>query len=791
MTTFDYVMPGIVPNSVEVKGKVKRGEQVTASFKTTKPIQGNKLSVYITNGTDEKTYLTCIASEGNTSFDCTGTSPQSGSSPYYSVIVLMTDDAGNFASNSIGVTEIDNVPPNLASFQIVPTAAKLNETITVMVTADETLGKIPVISAQTVKEGITYSLNFTVRPNPLGKISYTYDSQLINEDIKDGIYSFLDFTLEDEAGNSIVIPGPKDAFTIDNIPPKITKIETDRPRYSKVSPYDKVTIKIACSKDLDVFGAMLTVSVGGEAVTSCSAYQKDTWPNYTCTYDIKTTDTTGVKELFVQAKDGTGNMGYGTASTFFDFTPPTIQASSGSPNPAGKGAEFVYMMTAGEDLASDPVPVSIPALTFSLVTKSANTYTWKHDVATTDTSNPAYTISFALTDTVGNAATVSGTGFAIDVAAPVITAVSVASNNSKDTTLAKNGNTITAVYKVNKTPGSDPVVRIGGKDMFCTGPTGAVPNLQYSCTYTTTTSGGTPDTDGYKSVSVNLVDKAGNSASKDIGGVTYDFIIPTLSMTVEPQARPGRAMEKIIITVVASESLDSSGVVLVHTGLTLTAQPPAGNTYVWTHTVTDTEPNQKYPLSATATDKAGNTTAGTTTGEAWVDGIKPGLTGDPTLNKTSGIYKAGEKIAVTFTANKSLGTKIPTALLNTTIPIDLPCATTGTLNQYKCEMVTALDGHELPESLVLISIAMQDEAGNNGYAGVNAALDFTPPSVSSSSGTPDPAGIGFTLTYTMSPSEELSTTPVITTTPALTFGAPTKSGNTYTWTRAITGAESS
>jgi hypothetical protein len=198
--------------------------------------------------------------------------------------------------------------------------------------------------------------------------------------------------------------------------------------------------------------------------------------------------------------------------------------------------------------------------------------------------------------------------------------------------------------------------------------------------------------------------------------------------------------------------------------------------------------NTGFNLSATAKDAAGNAAATATTGSVALDGVAPAVVSGPTLDKLSGIYRAGESIAVTFSTGEALDPAAMTVRLGTQPWETMPCVDNGG-GSYTCTLASPLAGTETPEGPVAVTVQVADPAGNTGYANTNVTLDFLPPTVSNSGGSPEPAGFGKVLSYTLNASEPLSANPVLHITPALSLSGPTRSGTLYTWTRTIDGTE--
>jgi len=625
--TLDGVVPEMSGANVS-PDRVKGGESFEVAFTASEALPADP-EVTFSNGSDAPSTMTLKTKNGN-DYVYEGTAPQSGSSPYYTVTVTLSDGAGNQTTSNAGTMAIDNVAPQLAGLEVAPAGAKLNDTIRVVLTADEPLSGPPALTAKTGATTITFA------PADLtpGKISYAY-TYVVTGATTEGVYTVQPFELLDVAGNArSVTPSPAKTFSVDSSVPVVQNVASDKAKYSRVAGYNRVTVTFDASEDV---GSGLSVKVGGQAM-ACDAYSA-TAPNYTCRYDIQPADTAGTKSLNVQAADVAGNTGFGSGSVEYDFGNPAVVSAAPSQGYYKGGQTIAYTVSVSEPLLGNPGRPAVRVYKDSVLqpdyfanpsSETDTSFTYTKAV----TADGVYTVEIDLTDKAGNAVANAGSpvGWTIDATAPNVafTPPAVTTNNPNDNTLAKNGEVVTAVFNVNEAVQGTPTVTIGGQAMSCSG---AGP---YTCTRTATTGDGS----GVKTATVTATDTAGNVKVQDIGSVTYDFIAPSVTVGSDsiqlipfagcllPSVTKVALNTTARVTFTASEPLLSDPSVTINPSAgtwSISKYSSAGNTYIYDIKPTGGSPTQGVTqVRVVLTDKAGNGSGTLTLSPTFaVDTVKP------------------------------------------------------------------------------------------------------------------------------------------------------------------------
>jgi len=785
MLALDGVAPE-VSNAVLDPPRVAKGGQFTLTFDVSET-PGADPEVAFNNGVDVPVPMSKASSIG-LSFTYTGTAPNSGSAPFYGVTVSVSDTAGNRTVASAGTVEIDNVAPGVAGLDVAPKAAKKGDTIRVVLSATETLSGPPVLTASNGTETITpAALDMAA-----GKLNYSYEHPLTDASPQ-GTFLVQGFTISDVAGNEkAVTPEAEWTFFVDSREPVVGAVTADKAKYSRVSGYDTVTVTFDCTEDV---ASGLTVTVGGAGMT-CAAWQAQS-PNYMCTYAIQSGDTGGVKPIEIKATDAAGNSAYGSGSVEYDFTNPAVISAGPGQGAYKLNDSVLYTINVSEPISGNPARPSVrvfkdgveqPVFFGDPVSETETSFTYSKPVASG--MDGTYTVTVELTDKAGNAAAgLPGIGWSVDAAPPVVTPVSLTTNNPNFNTLAKDGEVVTAVFTVNEDPPSSPTVALGGKAMSLVSKAGTGP-----FTFTYTRAAATADGDGAKTASVTTTDLAGNVTVQDIGGVVYDFVKPAVSSS-GGTPNPAGLGKVLTYTLNASEPLVSDPVLHLTPALALSGPVQTGTLYTWTRTIDGNETQGAYTVIVDLFDLAGNADAGVAAAGFDLDRAVPAIVTGPTLNKNPPFYKVGDTVAVAFTANEDLDATLPTATINTTTPVNMSCTAGGGTNDYTCSLGRNLTSSDVPQGQVGISIVLADAAQNMGFSSATMTLDYTNPALVSASPSQAYYRGGQTIAYAVSVSEPLLGSPGRPTVRVLKdgveqpgyFGAPSSETDTsFTYTKGVT-----
>jgi hypothetical protein len=660
------------------------------------------------------------------------------------------DAAGNMGFGS-GSVEFDFTGPAL-QLSVQPTGrpARLGELVTVGVAANEALNPAGIA----LDSG---ALNLGTPSGSGTSYSWTYTVK----DTDSGTFN-LSATAADAVGNLAAAPATG-TILLDGIAPTLSNVSADRAKYSRVAGFDTVTLTFDCTEDV---GSGLGVTVGGAAM-SCGAWQTQS-PSYACTYTVQSGDTGGVKSIEIKATDAAGNSAYGSGSVEYDFTGPAVISAGPGQGAYKLNDSVLYTVNVSEPLSGDPARPVVKVFKDGVeqagffgdpVSETDTSFTYSKPVVSgTDGS---YTVTVDGTDKAGNAATgLSGTGWKVDAALPVVTPVSLTTNNPNFNTMAKDADTVTAVFTTNEDPPQNPSVVLGGKAMAFASKTGTGP---YTFTYNYTVATG--DGDGAKTATATATDAAGNVTVQDIGGVTYDFAPPEAALEAAPaSARVGTTVR---VTLTGTEPISGPPPLEAKNGGSTAAFVAQDSTawklsYSYAYVVTGGTAAGVHTMQPfSVTDQAGNSRVVTPSPAVTfsVDPTIPAIVGTPTLNKSPASYKAGDVILLSFTTTEDLDGSLPKVTLNTGTPKDLPCAAGAGVNDYTCTLAAPLTGTESPQGLTGISIELADPAGNVGFASTTLTLDFAAPFVISAKPAQPSYKLNDTILYSVNVSEPLSGSP--------------------------------
>ncbi|MBI5529276.1 MAG: hypothetical protein HY897_23370 [Deltaproteobacteria bacterium] len=652
--TLDGVVPTMSGASLN-PSRIRGGEKFELTFSASEAIPGDP-DVAFSNGTDAPVSMTLKLKTGN-DYVFEGTAPASGSSPYYAVTVSLEDGAGNQRSGSAGTIEIDNVAPELAGLEVAPAGAKVGDTIRVVLTADETLLGPPALVA---KAGGT-DLNFAAVDSTPGRISYAY-TYVVTAGLWQGVYTIQPLSLSDIAGNvRQVTPNPPKTFTVDSSVPQVMF----GPSFDKIPAVYKagetISLLMQATENLDASLPTVTLNTSTPKSLPCTAGPGANF--YTCALASPLSGTEapqGQVGIGIQLSDAAGNTGFANGNVTLDFVPPAL-LTAGAGQARYKGSEFVYYtITVSEPLFGNP---GRPVVRVYRGGAEQAGFFGPAPINETDTSftyrsmalghpDGDYTVGIDLTDKAGNVTPgLAGGGFSFDSATPVVTAVSVTTNNPNSSALARDSNVTTAVFSVDEGLYADPQVTLGGKTMTFVSKTGTGP-----WTYTYTRAAAVGDGDGTKAATVTAMDLAGNVRVQDVGSVTYDFTAPAvISSMVSPN--PAGMGKVLTYTVTASETLFEPPVLHFTPVLTMQGPVQSGTQYAWTRNIDGAETQGAYTVTVDMIDLAGNPRSGAPAAGFSVDWAAPVVTpvsvttNNPNFNTFA---KNGEVVTAVFTVNGDL-----------------------------------------------------------------------------------------------------------------------------------------
>jgi hypothetical protein len=338
----------------------------------------------------------------------------------FPLVVEVGDRVGNRRVVAAGAVTVDAVPPVLLDAVFTPPVARLGINAYLSVTVSEVLDRPPQLTWDTETGDPGFS--FAARSG----LTYTYSLQ-VDQGRRPGTYPLREVVMVDPAGN-LVRGRPADLglvldFTLDNEPPRVTRVQTSRARYSAQAPFDVFELTLDCSEPVDLPPARLEVTLAGLPVP-CGTYQA-TSPHYRCLLPLTGEEPEGPAHVGVVATDGAGNVGVGSALTVpeLDFTAPSLLSSSASPRLAKLGDELTYTVTPSETLAAPAALHVWGPGPLTLLPVEGVPHAFRH-VTTADDVDGTYLVTVTLVDTVGNLARdLEAAPVRLNVTVPTILAV--------------------------------------------------------------------------------------------------------------------------------------------------------------------------------------------------------------------------------------------------------------------------------------------------------------------------------------------------------------------------------
>ena len=557
-----------------------------------------------------------------------------------SVQVHVTDLAGNMSElDRADFLVFDYGAPLLEQSEILTHAVRAGIAAGVSFSFSEPLSidNPAVVELQRRDAGVPVGPALPMTLDVVNGTNYVFTRTIVAGDA-DGIYDVDLVSFRDVAFNEGT-PATVGTLRIDNTPPSVTAIQTaggvvssitGLRTYSAVAGFDTITVAFDVDENLTdnadpADNGVLTVALDGTAFT-CSPFQVGS-PSYSCTAPVAS-GTSGRRAIAITARDAVDNVTTLEAAMGLDFDPPSLYA--GTPGRAAyKGGEIaLYAVELSE-------PVDVATLTVTTrrdgtavdgffgdpeVSPSRASFTLHGKSPLAPADQGRYTIEVVAQDDVGNrSATLSDPsgGFTVDATAPVLTGVSVVSNNANFNTLAKDGDTVTATFSANEALSHNPTVLLGGLTMDLVSATGSSPT-----TYVYERRVATADGSGVRSVFVTAEDVAGNVGTLSFGSITLDFVAPAIAtgsetVTLTPgTGNPLTSVSKVTFNTKAQVSFTATEPLLNDPNISLS---PATGTwtiakvsgvaghYMYDITLTGGSPAQTtYSVIAALTDRAGN-----------------------------------------------------------------------------------------------------------------------------------------------------------------------------------------
>ena len=495
-----------------------------------------------------------------------------------------------------------------------------------------------------------------------------------------------------------------DTFTIQQSQPVLTAvaIASNNAVTSLAKVGDVVTLSFTASEAINA----PTVTIATHSVTAIAGANN----SYTATYTMVSGDASGVVPFTIDFTSVLGVAGSQVSSTTngssvtFDKTAPTvlnIARQSPASNPTS-ATTLVYRVTFSEGVTG------VDATDFTLTATGASTGTISN-VAPVGTGGTTYDVTVnsvtgngtlrldlkasgtGIADTVGNAISggfITGDTFTIQQTAPVLTSVTIASNNVVPS-LAKVGDVVTLSF-TSSVAINPPTVTIATHSVTAT----AGVNNSYTATYTMVSS----DASGVVPFTIDFTSTAGVAGTQvtsttNGSSVTFDKTAPSVvSINKQSPASDPTNATTLVYRITFSEGVigvDAADFTLTATGSatgtisTVTAVGTGGTTYDVTVNSVTGNGTLRLDLNASGTgiaDTAGNAiSAGFTSGQTFtIQQTTPVLTSVTIAsnNANTSLAKAGDVVTLSFTASEAINA--PTV----TIATHSVSATAGANNSY-------------------------------------------------------------------------------------------------------------
>ncbi|HHP7423695.1 TPA: Ig-like domain-containing protein [Enterobacter roggenkampii] len=689
----------------DVINATEKGEDLQISGTSNQP-EGTTITVTL-NGIH---YTATADASGNWSVTVPAANVSALGEANYTVTANVTDSVGNSASTSHDVLVDSSLPvvtiDTLAGDNIVNAAeVAAGQTLTGKVT-NATTGDTVTITlggqtfTATVQDDLTWSLPLTQSQlTALGNGDLTVSASVTNAHGNTGSSS-LDFTIDAQ------LPGLRiDTVAGDDV---INVIE-----------HAQNLIVSGTSTDLAA-GSAVTVTINGKAY-SATVLADGTWQAAVPAADVSQW-ADGSLDIKASAQDASGNpVAIGTVVDV-DLAPVAITISSVTDdnvlNAAEKGQDLVLSGTTSNVEAGQTVIITFAGKTYTTTVDVNGDWTWTVPAAElSGLKDGDASVQVSVTNVNGNAAS-SAQAFSVDTTAPTVTINTISGDNmlnaaeaAQDLTLsgtstAEAGQTVTVTFNGNQYTAQ---VQADGSWTL------DVPAADLAGI-----------TDGNAAVTATVSDKAGNPASAG-SSVLVDTTVPQISFNIVAGddivniAEHGQAL---IVSGKVTGAQAGDVITVTLNGKDYTAMLDASGSWSVGVPAADVGAlvNGDQTISATLTDKAGNST--TATNEFDVSLTAPvvvinTLAADDVINAT----EKGQDLQVSGTSNQPEGTAITVSLngINYT-------ATTDASGNWSVT-VPAANVSALGEASYNVTASVTDAAGNSASTGHSVLVDSALPQV--------------------------------------------------------------
>ncbi|EOZ4638218.1 Ig-like domain-containing protein [Enterobacter cloacae] len=689
----------------DVINATEKGEDLLLSGTSNQP-EGTSITVNL-NGIN---YNATTDASGNWSVTVPASAVSALGEAHYTVTASVTDSVGNSASTSHDVLVDSSLPvvtiDTLAGDNIVNAAeVAAGQTLTGKVTNAASGDTVTIILGgqtytATVQDDLTWSLPLTESQlTALGNGDLTVSASVTNAHGNTGSSS-LDFNIDAQ------LPGLRiDTVAGDDV---INVIEHAQ------------NLIVSGTSSALAAGSTVTLTINGKDY-SATVLADGTWQAAVPAADVSQW-ADGSLDIKASAQDASGNpVAIGTIVDV-DLAPVAITISSVTDdnvlNAAEKGQDLVLSGTTSNVEAGQTVTITFAGKTYT-TTVDANG-DWTCTVPSADLSglkDGDASVQVSVTNVNGNAAS-SAQEFSVDTTAPTVTINTISNDNmlnaaeaAQDLTLsgtstAEAGQTVTVTFNGNQYTAQ---VQADG-----------------SWTLDVPAADMAGITDGSAVVTASVSDKAGNPVSAG-SSVLVDTTVPQISFNIvagDDVVNIAEHGQALIVSGKVTGAQAGDVITLSLNGKDYTAMLDASGSWSVGVPATDVGAlaNGDQTISATLTDKAGNST--TATHEFDVSLTAPvvainTLAVDDVINAT----EKGQDLLVSGTSNQPDGTTITVTLNGISYT-----ATTDASGSWSVT-VPAANVSALGEASYVVTASVTDTAGNSASADHSVLVDSALPQV--------------------------------------------------------------
>ncbi len=689
----------------DVINATEKGEDLQISGTSNQP-EGTTITVTL-NGIQ---YTATADASGNWSVTVPAANVLALGEANYTVTANVTDSVGNSASASHDVLVDSSLPVvtinTLAGDNIVNAAeVAAGQTLSGKVTNAAPGDTVTIILGgqtytATVQDDLTWSLPLSESQfTALGNGDLTVSASVTNAHGNTGSSS-LDFTIDAQ------LPGLRiDTVAGDDV---INVIE-----------HAQNLIVSGTSTDLAA-GSAVTVTINGKAY-SATVLADGTWQAAVPAADVSQW-ADGSLDIKASAQDASGNPVTIGSVVDVDLAPVAITINSVTDdnvlNAAEKGQDLVLSGTTSSVEAGQTVTITFAGKTYTTTVDGNGDWTWTVPAADlSGLKDGDASVQVSVINVNGNAAS-SAQAFSVDTTAPTVTINTISGDNmlnaaeaAQDLTLsgtstAEAGQTVTVTFNGNQYSAQ---VQADGSWTL------DVPAADLAGI-----------TDGSAAVTATVSDKAGNPASAG-SSVLVDTTVPQISFNIvagDDVVNIAEHGQALIVSGKVTGAQAGDVITVTLNGKDYSAMLDASGSWSVGVPAADVGAlaNGEQTISATLTDKAGNSTSATHEFDvsltAPVIAINT-LAADDVINAT----EKGQDLQVSGTSNQPEGTAITVTLngINYTATADASGNWSVT--------VPAANVSALGEASYVVTASVTDTAGNSASTGHSVLVDSALPQV--------------------------------------------------------------